>query len=108
MADCIMRSRSERTNGSLYCASLLRNQTAIHPSPISAINCDMGCFPASVLSWKVVLGRWSRLVNMHDIRINKRIFIWAAQLQNVRFKDWNFYVHQFYLQHNIETFLTLM
>ena len=48
-----------------------------------------------------VLRIWHKLVNMND-RINKRIFILAELLQNVRFKNW-----KIFLQHNIETFCNI-
>ena len=58
----------------------------------------------SVFSWKAVLGGWSRLVNVNDMRIYRRIFTSVEQSQNVRFKIIGIFVCNIILKH----FVTLM
>ena len=57
-------------------------------TPSAASQGDMGWIPIETRQWDSVVRQYRRLCNMDNIRLNKRVFLWAHGLRE-RFKNWN-------------------
>ncbi len=57
-------------------------------TPTAVVSGDMGWTPSYVRQWKSTCGHWSRHVNMHNVRVNKRIFTWAYNKANRSCRNW--------------------
>ena len=59
-------------------------------TPNIATQGDMGWLSLSVACKLETVRLWSRLMNMNDNRIAKKIFTWSAHIAGPRYRNWNF------------------
>ncbi len=63
-------------------------------APNIALEGDTGWVHPSHRIWKCVTRQWCRSVNMCESRVNKRVFIWACNLNKAN--NWCSHVKNFY------------
>ena len=73
-------------------------------TPTTAVAGDMGWEPTIVKQWKCVGTFWSRLCNMDNSRLTKKIFLYSFY-QNDKFKNWTYRVSEFLKKMNCNEFL---
>ncbi len=70
-------------------------------APTAAVSGDMGWIPAHVRQWKCIANHWCRSVNMHDDRINRRIFKWSVAKASVGCRNWCYSVTDHFRRLNL-------
>ena len=70
-------------------------------TPNAAVNGDIGWMPMICKTKKAVINQWSRLVNMSDDRINRKVFVWADRAKSRNCKNWNFVVEDFLKKYDL-------
>ena len=75
-------------------------------TPTAAVAGDMGWEPTIVKQWKCVGSFWSRLCNMDNSRLTKKIFLYSFH-QNDKCKNWTYRVSEFFKKLNCNEFLNI-
>ena len=69
-------------------------------APNAAVNGECGVDPPVVRQWTAVARHWSRMKNMPERRLNKRVFSWA---ENNKKKNWNHRVNVYLKKINFDS-----
>ena len=64
--------------------------------PNATVMGDMGWTPIYHTQWKIISSQWCKLVNMEQNRTNRKMFVWADEvnLKSKRVKNWNYIVRK--------------
>ena len=71
-------------------------------TPVAAVNGDTAWYSMECRLWKSVLNHWSRLVNMDNDRLNKRVFVWCDLKGKNSCRNWNFRVRKQFQKYNVQ------
>jgi hypothetical protein len=68
---------------------------------------DMGWTPIYHTQWKIISSQWCKLVNMGQNRTNRKIFVWADEvnLKSKSVKNWNYVVRKHFTDLELADYL---
>jgi hypothetical protein len=78
-------------------------------TPNAAVMGDMGWTPIYHTQWKIISSQWCKLVNMGQNRTNRKIFVWADEvnLKSKSVKNWNYVVRKHFTDLELAVYCNL-